>query len=109
MCYWEGNIMSNNLFVYGTLMDDTLREVLFGEFTFAVPATLCDYKIIRNLKYPYIIQSIGDSVTGCLLDLTDTQLKISDYYENVPELYIREKVEIVVSNKIIDSWVYVRG
>lgn len=95
------------LFVYGTLKDEEICELLFKDKISSEPAVLYNYTIKKSSDFFFITTSDKHVVEGKVIYLTDNQLLIADQWEEIP-YYTRKKVEVNVSDKIIDAWVYVR-
>ena len=80
-------------------MFEPVSRTLAGSFGPGEEATLDGYARYEALvrpwgKYPYIEKSEGDKVEGKLFrDISETQLKILDWFENTPTDYARGSVE----------------
>lgn len=86
------------LFVYGTLTNPLVRTAMCQCLVSTTPAQLTGYrKVGRN-----IIASSTAVVAGELMYITPTELARLDRYEQVPENYLRHRVE--VAGKRV--WVY---
>ena len=95
------------LFVYGTLMNPAERLRLLGRPIDASPAHLPGYT--RGRKRYYFIAKQADAVTdGAILEgLSARDFEILDGYEEVPMLYTRERIEVVVADaRKIECWIY---
>jgi gamma-glutamylcyclotransferase (GGCT)/AIG2-like uncharacterized protein YtfP len=95
------------LFVYGTLMNPAERLRLLGRPIDASPAHLSGYT--RGRKRYYFIAKQADAVTdGAILEgLSARDFEILDGYEEVPMLYTRERIEVVVADaRKIECWIY---
>jgi gamma-glutamylcyclotransferase (GGCT)/AIG2-like uncharacterized protein YtfP len=95
-----------NLFVYGTLKDTSLRKRLTGRNIDSVKDKLHGYKrVYTNIdgKRYSIIIAHGNLVLGELLEITKKELKILDEYET--NSYRRKKVTLDSGTK---AWVYLR-
>jgi gamma-glutamylcyclotransferase (GGCT)/AIG2-like uncharacterized protein YtfP len=88
--------MPTDLFVYGTLMDETLVQRLTGRRFARLPAVLPEFERLQNAGgYPYVVPRAGARVTGWLLrDVDDASLARLDDYEDEGRLYRR--MEVVV-------------
>jgi gamma-glutamylcyclotransferase (GGCT)/AIG2-like uncharacterized protein YtfP len=95
------------LFVYGSLIDETRREEIIGRRVANWPATLPDYERARA-RYFYIRARPGSSTPGLiLLKLTARDIAVLDRYEEVPELYTREKIWVELADgQRVRCWVY---
>jgi hypothetical protein len=98
---------ATSLFVYGSLLDPILREQIIGRRVTTLPATLQDYEVGRA-RYFFIRKHLGMSTPGLLLlDLTPADFQLLDRYEDLPRLYTREEVEVLVEpSNSISCWVY---
>jgi len=86
---------SGALFVYGTLIDRDLRERLIGRAVSASPALLPGYERRRGRHY-YVVKRDGARADGLLLEgLNERDFALLDRYEDVPRLYVRERVEVI--------------
>jgi gamma-glutamylcyclotransferase (GGCT)/AIG2-like uncharacterized protein YtfP len=95
------------LFVYGALMNPAERMLLLGRTVDAIPARLAGYA--RGRKRYYFIARQPDAVSdGAVLEgLGARDLAILDEYEEVPTLYTRERIEVIVADgRKIECWIY---
>jgi len=97
----------STLFVYGILLDEKLRERLLGRAVPAVSARLPDYERRRG-RYFYIVKSDGARTPGLVLDgLLANDFEILDRYEDVPRLYVREKIDVIDEHGAsLRCWIY---
>ncbi len=95
------------LFVYGTLLDPSMRERLLGRPVEAIAARLAGYQRGRG-KHFYIVRKAGAEAPGAILTgLRERDFGILDGYEEVPSLYTRERVEAIDSSgRAISCWTY---
>lgn len=96
-----------SLFVYGTLVDTVHRESVIGRSVEALPATISGYE--RGRTRHFVLRSRPGAETSglILLNLTPRDFEVLDKYEQVPELYTRESVEVVQGNGVsLRCWVY---
>ncbi|HYL58486.1 MAG TPA: gamma-glutamylcyclotransferase family protein [Candidatus Acidoferrales bacterium] len=95
------------LFVYGTLIDAAERIRLLGRPVDATPARLPGYTRGQK-RYFFIARQTGATVEGAILEgLQPRDLEILDRYENVPQLYTRERIEVVAADgRAVGCWVY---
>jgi len=73
-----------NLFVYGTLMDKEIMQIVSGELFSSAKATLQGYvrKQVVGDVYPAIVERQGHDVVGILYyDLSESALKKLDRFE----------------------------
>jgi len=83
------------LFVYGALLDRSLRERLLGRAVLASSAWLPGYERSRGRHY-YVVKRDGARTEGLLLEgLGPRDFELLDRYEEVPSLYVREQVEVI--------------
>ena len=95
------------LFVYGTLMDDTVRERVLGKYVHTSPDTLSGYIIDTHpvlTSYPVVKKSEGKWVEGVVFDVTENDLAKLDRYETI--FY---KKEDIVLNSGKKAQVYVEN
>ena len=99
----------DNLFVYGTLMDDANVRSLTGRLFPKEPAILWNFeRIVPNRGYPYIVRKDGASVSGVVLKEVDRDSMFRlDQYESEGDLYERVLVPLEVKQGIVDAHVYV--
>ena len=96
------------LFVYGTLMNPSTRVDVLGRECALLPATLEGYRVQVG-KWPYLVRSIDETVSGLLLlnlDVPDYK-KLDDYEDVANGFYLRQSVEAFDENgNIIACYVY---
>jgi gamma-glutamylcyclotransferase (GGCT)/AIG2-like uncharacterized protein YtfP len=91
----------HSLFVYGTLQNNVIRYYACRCLVPEVPATLPEYeKIGLN-----IVPTANNSVPGSIINVSATQLKRIDSYENIPRKYTRETITINGET----HWVYIKN
>ena len=74
------------LFSYGTLKDPEIQKALFGHQLEMRQAFLKDWRLYSAADgYFFIKQENGFSVEGCILYVTQEQLRIADWWEEVPD------------------------
>ena len=97
----------SRLFVYGSLLDARLRRRLLKRDVVTVPAILREYER-RQATYFFIVKRPGSVVAGEeLRDLTDHDLAALDLYEEVPQLYTRQLIEVEIAGGAREHcWVY---
>ena len=97
--------MTEQLFVYGTLMEPIVQISVFGGTTHGQPDTLADFKKssirLGGRLYPIIEPEADSSVEGLVITVTPTELRRIDQYEG--EDYRRKKVTLVSGRQV---WVY---
>ena len=91
----------HSVFVYGTLQNNLLRYYACRCLITESPATLTGYKKV-GLN---IIPTPNESVSGSVLQVSTTQLERIDRYENVPQNYTRNSVDIDGET----HWVYIKN
>ncbi len=107
MCTSDTPDEETTLFVYGSLVDPVCREEVICRPVGSRPATIRDYELGRA-RYFHIRRRLGASTPGLLLlNLTPHEFHALDRYEEIPRLYIREKVEVQdLSGNALQCWVY---
>ncbi len=97
--------MTEQLFVYGTLMDPIVQFAVFGRATEGKPDKLPNYRKSRirlgGRVYPIVKPAAGSSVEGQVITVSPTELNRIDHYEG--EAYRRTKVTLVSGRR---AWVY---
>ena len=75
--------MNHPVFLYGTLRDLPLLEVVLGHAVTAVPARLADHcaMAVRGETYPAIRAEPGAVAEGILIEPSDEDLRRLDFYE----------------------------
>ena len=98
-----------NLFVYGTLMDDANVRSLTGRLFAKEGAILWNFeRIVPNRGYPYIVRKEGASVSGVVLKGVDRDSMFRlDQYESEGDLYDRVRVSLEVKECAVQACVYV--
>jgi len=97
----------NRLFVYGKLLEEPVRQRLLGRTIPLESATLPDYQ--RRLgRYFYVIKNDGARTPGSILDgLGAADFEVLDRFEDVPRLYVREKIEVIdTQGTNVRCWIY---
>lgn len=99
----------NLLFVYGSLKSRKVQKELFGKKLKSCEARLNNYALYEAEDGFYFIKKEENSIiNGCLLELSDFDLKISDAFEFCPEMYRRELINVIVENEDKEVYVYIR-
>lgn len=95
------------LFVYGSLMNPFERQRLLGRPLDAAPARLEGYARGQK-RYYYVVKKGGATTGGAILEgLGASDFAILDAYEEVPQLYTRERVEVLSADgRKIECWIY---
>jgi gamma-glutamylcyclotransferase (GGCT)/AIG2-like uncharacterized protein YtfP len=98
-----------DLFVYGTLLDDTVVQQITGRVFPKRAARLSGYrKLTPDGGYPYIVADEGGAVDGALLcGLDQDALQAIDGYEDEGRLYRRIEVTITVDARLRRAFTYV--
>jgi gamma-glutamylcyclotransferase (GGCT)/AIG2-like uncharacterized protein YtfP len=101
-----------NLFVYGTLKDRELIQLLLGR-SLGNPSVAIMPEcttVMSNRGYPVIIPRENLNVQGVVWrELTDQDFAILDKYEGChveTPVYQREKREVIIDRKMEEVWVY---
>ena len=92
------SITLHPLFVYGTLKDEEICELLFKEKISSNPAILHNYSIKKSSDFFFIVSCDKSKIEGKVIYLTDKQLLIADQWEEIP-FYSRKKIDIYVFQK----------
>ena len=94
---WTGDLNTNCLFVYGSLLDRAVRIRILGREPAIHEATLSGYER-RRKRYFYIVAKPGSRVVGAVIsELKRDDFKRLDRYEDAPTLYSRAIVEVADS------------
>ena len=97
--------MTEQLFVYGTLMEPGVQVAVFGRAVEGSPDALADYRKSRirlgGRVYPIVKPAAGSTVEGLVITVSPTELAKIDHYEG--EDYRRQKVTLVSGRRV---WVY---
>jgi gamma-glutamylcyclotransferase (GGCT)/AIG2-like uncharacterized protein YtfP len=106
------------VFAYGTLMFPEVARCVAGDLGVGEPAEIDNYARFqattrRRGNYPYITPRRGESVSGLLFrDVSPTQLKQLDWFEEEGTLYHRvavQQIRIAGEATDLDVWIYVIG
>ena len=97
-----------DLFVYGTLLDDTVVQQVTGRRFPKRAARLSGYrKFTPDGGYPYIVAHEGGAVEGALLcGLDQDALQALDRYEDEGCLYRRIEVTITIDARPRRAFAY---
>jgi gamma-glutamylcyclotransferase (GGCT)/AIG2-like uncharacterized protein YtfP len=97
--------MTEQLFVYGTLLEPAIQKRVFGRITSGQPDKLAGYKKdcvwLAGNEYPIIRPKAGGIIEGAVLSVTLAELALIDQYEG--DAYQRHKVRLVSGQQ---AWVY---
>ena len=96
-----------NIFIFGTLMDVTLLEIVLGRKVELLPATLKDYGVFKVLDadYPVMVKSVGLVSNGIILnDLTKVDILRTDFYEHIFD-YFLQPIQVLSEDILIDTQV----
>lgn len=100
--------MSEQLFIYGSLLDPATQKHVLGRYDEGDPDTLEGHKkipaFVDGQQYSTVIPDKKNSVDGCILIVTKKELEKIDMYEE-PE-YIRQKITLKSGVK---AWIYIYG
>ena len=102
-----GNHLQIPVFVYGSLLDSSRRVEILGREVETRAAILPGYERRRG-RYFYVVPREGSETIGAILLNIDAQdLSALDRYEEVPDLYTRQCVEVVSSEGAhVTCWCY---
>jgi hypothetical protein len=86
------------LFIYGSLLDAGHRTEIIGRPLDAIPATLNGYE--RGKRRYWFIRPRADAVVegAIVTGLTAGDFTTLDRYEEVPDLYTREPVRVILAD-----------
>ena len=100
---------SDRLFVYGTLMNESILHSLTGRFFPRSEAELSGFeRFTPDHGYPYIVPNPRTRVRGILLiGIDQVALSALDHYEEEGHLYHRCRVEVTVSSRRVSCETYV--
>lgn len=99
----------NKIFVYGTLKSDKIQYELFGKVLNRFPAKLDNYSLFEAEDGWYFIkENKGKSIDGYVIELNDRDLVICDAFEDCPTMYQRRLIKVLVENKLVEAYVYLR-
>ena len=95
------------LFVYGSLRNPATRLELLKRPIEASPARLPGYER-RDGRYNFVVERAGASTDGAILEgLNPSDFAILDAYEEVPQLYTRDRVEVLAPDgRHLECWIY---
>jgi len=95
------------LFVYGSLMNPAERVRLLKRPIEASPARLPGYERGQK-RYYFVAKRTGAITDGAILEgLGAHDFAILDAYEEVPRLYIRDRIEVLAADgRQIKCWIY---
>jgi len=95
------------LFVYGTLLEPGCRQRILGHPVPTRPARLDGFRASRGRHF-YLVPTPDAWIDGLiLLDLDAADFAALDRYEEVPQLYTRETVEVIAPNdERLRCWIY---
>ena len=98
-----------DLFVYGTLMDESVLRSLTGRSFSRYEAELSGFERFTPAHaYPYIVPHPRSQVRGILLiGIDQTALAALDRYEEEGHLYYRRRVEVTTSGRRVPCETYV--
>jgi gamma-glutamylcyclotransferase (GGCT)/AIG2-like uncharacterized protein YtfP len=97
----------SQLFVYGLLLDPAERVRLLGHPVDTESARLEGYERGRR-RYYFVTPREGTDVNGEVLSgLDERDFSILDEFEEVPRLYTRDRVDVVISKgRRVRCWIY---
>lgn len=103
----------DQLFAYGTLMDEALVRELLGRVPRSQPAVLRGFRTDRHPTAPHDTAELDPkaSIPGKMYDgVSADELERIDAYEEVPQgRYRRIVVTVEIGAWRADAWVYVRA
>jgi len=98
------------LFAYGTLQEKKVQRLLFGAPCQMRKATLLGWTLLVAPEgWLFIKPDLAGCVSGSLLELDAAALQAADVWEEVPDLYQREKVAVRLEDGgKLEAWAYTR-
>src|SRR5260370_31952786 len=95
------------LFVYGSLMNPAERVRLLNRPIAASAARLPGYARGQK-RYYFVVKRTGAITDGAILEgLGAHDFAILDAYEEVPRLYTRDRIEVLVTDgRPVECWIY---
>jgi gamma-glutamylcyclotransferase (GGCT)/AIG2-like uncharacterized protein YtfP len=100
-------IQTSSLFVYGTLLNPSVRAQLLGRTIGAIPARLSGYARGQR-RYFFVVEREDAETEGVVLtELTVRDFEVLDEYEEVPALYTRERITVSDGSGMrLECWIY---
>lgn len=99
----------NNLFVYGTLIDPEIYQLVTGKKRSSIPTRMKGFKVlrVRNQVFPGMISSPDSSATGALYQgLSELELLKLDHYED--DFYERKLIQCEINtDETVLAWAYI--
>lgn len=99
--------MKHNLFIYGTLRDDGVRQAIFGTSVRGPRDVLEGYEVTSTQlpggAYPNLARRGGSVVVGEVMEVDDATLARTDAYET--SHYDRREMKL---RSGVTAWVYIR-
>ena len=108
--------MSRFYFAYGSNMNPQRMAERGMQTRFTQAAVLRDWQLCFNKRCPItqgtayanIVPSAGDVVPGVLYELSSVDvIRRMDPFENWPERYRRETLQVQVAGGSVETWVYI--
>ena len=94
------------LFVYGSLLDEAKRVEILGHRVEVIAARLAGFERRRG-RYFYIAPAAEAETSGLImLGLSEEDWHRLDAYEELPDLYTREEVEVFTDGGVLGCWLY---
>ena len=106
------------VYIYGTLKNNCINNGILKNLSaqFLFPAETVEkfpmYLSENMMEYfPYIENQpgIGNNIQGEVWDLPHQNIKKLDYFEGVPDLYVRDKIKVEFENNIYDCFCYFKS
>lgn len=104
-------MISTLLFVYGTLKRGQTNHRLIRNQKFVRKAgTLPKYRLYDLGPYPALVRDLenGLSVRGEIWDVAPDAFGELDKLEDVPAQYVREPIEVLGIDDVVEAYIYVR-
>lgn len=102
---WEFVTMDHQLFAYGTLLSASVQRAVIGRAVSGESAELVGFRKTTvqdgNEVFPNLVSQPGESVSGHLFEVTESELSRIDRYEG--DLYARHRATLKDGREV---WVY---
>lgn len=101
-------MLIDSLFLFGTLKDRGLFEIVLGANTDFSPAIAPGFSIwkVQNAVYPIMVKDGKGEADGLLLkNLTSETIARADFYEQLFDYYL-EPIEVNSLNQTVSTFVY---
>ncbi len=98
--------LPDGLFVYGSLLEEAKRDEILGHRVEVIEARLAGFERRRG-RYFYLVSAARAETSGAvMLNLAEADWRRLDAYEELPDLYTREEVEVDTNQGPLRCWIY---